>query len=121
MSNWLSLIDPDRARDGISAFVGAVIYGVFTLVTLFMTGQHVSRKDMFRALLNVSAAAITGTAAAVVTASTLTLLIPFAHLRDTATVAFFIGALTWELLPFLFLAARNRARREAEKQAGGGQ
>jgi hypothetical protein len=110
------LIDPDRLRIGLAALAGAVVYGVFTLVTLFMTGQSVRRVDLIRALANVIAAAVTGVIVAVVIAPNLTLVIPFVHLRDTSTVAFFIGALTWEVLPFLLLGVRNRAKREAEKQ-----
>lgn len=111
-------IDPDRFRMGIAALFGAVVYGVFTLVTLFMTGAHVSRIDLARAGLNVAAAAVCGVITAVIIAPALAGLIPFASMRDTGTVAFFIGALTWEVMPFVFLAARNRAKREAEKQGG---
>lgn len=114
----LSLLDPDRIRMGLSALFGAVVYGVFTLVTLFMTGAHVSRVDLIRAGVNVTAAALCGTITAVIIAPALSGMIPFASMRDTGTVAFFIGALTWEVMPFLFLAARNRAKREAEKQGG---
>ncbi len=112
-------IDPDRLRIAAAALAGAVVYGVFTLVTLCMTGQSVRRADLIRALANVIAAAVTGVIVAVVIAPNLTLVIPFVHLRDTSTVAFFIGALTWEVLPFLLLGVRNRARREAEKQGAG--
>ena len=113
-----SLIDPDRLRVAASALFGAVVYGVFTLVTLFMTGEHVSRLDLFRAALNVAAAVVCGVIVAVVLAPWLTLLIPFVSMRDPVPVAFFIGVLAWEVLPFVFLAARYRAKREADKQGG---
>lgn len=113
-----TIIDPDRLRMGVAALFGAVVYGVFTLVTLFMTGAHVSRADLLRAALNVMAAAVCGVITAVIVAPALAGLIPFASMRDTGTVAFFIGAMTWEVLPFVFLAVKNRAKREADKQGG---
>lgn len=112
-------LDPDRLRVGVAAFAGALVYGVFTLVTLFMTGQHVSRVDFARALANVIAAAVAGTVTAVVIAPWLSLMIPWVHLRDATTVGFFVGALTWEVAPFFLLGVRNRARREAERQGLG--
>ena len=113
-----SLLDPDRIRVAVAALLGAVVYGVFTLVTLFMTGAHVSRLDLFRAALNVVAAVVCGVIVAVVLAPWLTLWIPIVSMRDPVPVSFFIGALAWEVLPFVFLAARNRAKREADKQGG---
>ena len=44
-------------------------------------------------------------------------MIPFVSFRDLPTIGFLIGALTWEVLPFALKAARNRAQREADKQA----
>lgn len=115
---WLNILDPDRLRVGLAALAGAVVYGVFSLVTLFMTGQHVSRLDFARALANVGAATVAGVVTAYVIAPWLSLLIPFAHLRDDVTVGFFVGALTWEVAPFFILGVKNRAKREAAKQAG---
>lgn len=115
---WFSLLDPERLRVALAALAGAVVYGAFTLVTLFMTGQHVSRRDFARALANVSAATLAGVVTAYVIAPWLSLLIPWAHLRDDVTVGFFVGALAWEVLPFFLLGVRNRAKREAAKQAG---
>lgn len=112
---WTS-IDPDVVKRALAAFAGAFVYGVFTLVTLFMTGQHVSRKDLFRAALNVAAAAVCGVITAVIVAPAIAAAIPWASLRDLPTIAFFIGALFWEVMPFLMQGVRNRAKREADKQ-----
>lgn len=112
----LYLLDPDRLRVGLAAFAGAVVYGVFTLVTLFMTGAHVSRVDFIRAALNVLAAAMCGVLTAVTIAPAIAAVIPWSAARDLPTIGFFIGALSWEVMPFFLAGVRNRARRESEKQ-----
>lgn len=112
----LSHIDPERVRIALAAFAGAFVYGVFTLVTLFLTGAHVSRVDFLRAGLNVIAAALCGVITAVVIAPAIAGLIPWASMRDLPTIGFFIGALAWEVLPFFLQGVRNRAKREADKQ-----
>lgn len=109
-------IDPERVRVGFAAFAGAFVYGVFTLVTLFMTGAHVSRADFFRAAVNVVAAALCGVVAAVIVTAPLSGLIPWQSMRDQPTIAFVIGAVFWELLPFAFKAMKNRAAKEAANQ-----
>ncbi len=117
MSLW-SLLDPDRIRVALAALAGAIVYGVYTLVTLFLSGQHVSRRDFARAGLNVVAATLCGVLTAVVIAPAVAAVIPWVSLRDLPTIGFLIGALTWEVLPFALKAARNRASREADRQAG---
>lgn len=112
-------IDPDRLRIALAAFAGAFVYGVFTLVTLTMSGAHVSRADLLRAAVNVFAAALCGVVTAVVIAPAIAGLIPWASMRDLPTIGFFIGALAWEVLPFFLQGVRNRAKREAEKQGAG--
>ena len=114
----LTLIDPEAVKRGLAAFAGAFVYGLFTVVTLFLTGQHVSRADLFKAALNVTAAAICGVITAVIVAPAIAAAIPWASLRDLPTIAFFIGAVAWEVMPFLMQGVRNRAKREAEKQGG---
>lgn len=111
-----TLIDPDRVRVAVAAFAGAFVYGVFTVVTLFLTGQHVSRKDLAKAGLNVFAAALCGVITAVVVAPAIAGLIPWASMRDLPTIGFIFGAVTWEVMPFALQGVRNRAKREAEKQ-----
>ena len=64
----MSDFDPERVRIALAAFAGAFVYGVFTLVTLFMTGAHVSKADFFKAGLNVLAAAMCGVVTAVIVA-----------------------------------------------------
>tara|TARA_R110002051_G_scaffold161835_4_gene233456 strand:- start:893 stop:1246 length:354 start_codon:yes stop_codon:yes gene_type:complete len=112
-------IDPERVRIGLAAFAGAVVYGVFTLVTLFMTGAHVSRADFLRAALNVLAAALCGVVTAMIVAPAIAAMIPWEAARDLPTISFVIGAAFWELLPFIFKAMKNRAAREATKQGAG--
>lgn len=109
-------LDPDRVRIGLAAFAGAFVYGVFTLVTLFMTGAHVSRVDFAKAGLNVFAAALCGVITAVVVAPAIASAIPWASMRDLPTIGFIVGAVTWEVLPFALKGLRNRAKREADKQ-----
>lgn len=113
------LIDPDRVKIALAAFAGAFVYGLFTVVTLFMTGQHVSRADLLKAGLNVMAATLCGVITAVIVAPAIAGLIPWTSMRDLPTIGFFIGALAWEVMPFLLQGVRNRARREAEKQGAG--
>jgi hypothetical protein len=112
----MSDFDPERVRIALAAFAGAFVYGVFTLVTLFMTGAHVSRADFLKAGLNVLAAAMCGVVTAVIVAPAVAGIIPWASMRDLPTIGFFIGAVTWEVLPFALKGLRNRAKAEAEKQ-----
>lgn len=114
--NEISFFDPEALKRGAAAFAGAFVYGVFTLVTQFMTGAHVSRVDLLKAGLNVCAAAVCGVITAVIVAPAVAGVIPWASFRDLPTISFFIGAVTWEVLPFVLLGVRNRAKREAEKQ-----
>jgi len=114
----MSEFDPERVRVALAAFAGAFVYGVFTLVTLFMTGAHVTQKDILRAGLNVLAAALCGVVTAVVVAPAVAGVIPWASMRDLPTIGFFIGAVTWEVLPFALKGLRNRAKAEADKQGG---
>ena len=115
----LSQIDPERVRIALAAFAGAFVYGLFTLVTLFMTGAHVSRADFLRAGLNVLAAFLCGVITAVVIAPAIAGLIPWASMRDLPTIGFFIGALAWEVMPFVLAGVRSRAKAEADKQGAG--
>ena len=112
----MSDFDPERVRIALAAFAGAFVYGVFTLVTLFMTGAHVSRADFLKAGLNLLAAAMCGVVTAVIVAPAVAGVIPWASMRDLPTIGFFIGAVTWEILPFALKGLRNRAKAEAEKQ-----
>lgn len=112
------LADPEGVKRALAAFAGAFVYGLFTVVTLFMTGQHVSRVDLCKAALNVTAAAICGVVTAVVVAPAIANAIPWASLRDLPTICFIIGAVSWEVLPFVMQGVRNRAKREADKQGG---
>lgn len=112
-------LDPDRVRVGLAAFAGAFVYGVFTLVTLFMTGAHVSRVDFLKAALNVIAAALCGVVTAVIIAPAIAGVIPWESMRDLPTIGFVIGAVFWELLPFAFKAMKARAAKEAANQGGG--
>lgn len=110
------LADPEGIKRALAAFAGAFIYGLFTVVTLFLTGQHVSRADLFRASLNVGAAAVCGVVTAVIVAPAIANAIPWASLRDLPTICFIIGAVSWEVLPFALQGVRSRAKREADKQ-----
>lgn len=114
----MTLIDPEGLKRALAAFMGAFVYGLFTVVTLFLTGQHVSRKDLMKAGLNVTAAALCGVITAVIVAPAIANAIPWASLRDLPTICFIIGAVSWEVLPFFLQGVRNRAKREAEKQGG---
>lgn len=113
----LSLLDADRLRVALAALAGAFVYGVYTLTTLLLAGAPVTRQDLWRAGLNVLAATLCGVVTAVVIAPAVAAMIPFVSFRDLPTIGFLIGALTWEVLPFALKAARNRAQREADKQA----
>lgn len=112
------LADPEGFKRALAAFAGAFVYGLFTVVTMFMTGQRVSRADLLKAGMNVFAAAICGVITAVIVAPAIAAAIPWASLRDLPTICFIIGAVSWEVLPFILQGVRNRAKREAEKQGG---
>lgn len=72
-----SLLDPDRIRVALAALAGAFVYGVYTLTTLLLARERVSRRDLARAGLNVLAATLCGVVTAVVVAPAVAALIPW--------------------------------------------
>ena len=117
MSEQMGL-DPDKLTHVVAGLAGATVYGIFTVATLMTSGQHVTRVDLMRAAINMAAAALVGVLAAYFLAGVLAGAVPWVSLRSADLMAFAIGAIGWEVLPWVISGARGRARREAERQAG---
>lgn len=111
-------LDPGRLNAAWAAFAGALVYGVYTLATLLLSGRPVAARDLARAGVNVLAAILCGVAMGYLLTPVVTAAIPLASLRDASAVGFAIGAVGWEVLPFLLALVKNRARREADRQGG---
>lgn len=85
-------------------------------------GGHQPTREEYRALsLNVVCATLAGVIMAGVLVKVAAPLIPFAPLRDASAFGFGVGAFGWELLPLVFKAMSNRAKREVETISGEGQ
>lgn len=108
--------DPDRLTAALSALAGGAFWGLFSLATTLLAGQPVARADLLRALANVAAALIAGALVAYFLAPAVAPLIPWASLRDLHAVGFGMGALAWELAPFVYRIARARAGRIEREQ-----
>lgn len=118
--NDLFSLDPARFGHSLTALAGAAVYGVYQVSSLLVAGRHISRSDLARAGVNVLAAAFVGAVTAYVLTGPLAGAIPFVSLRNEGLVAFALGAVGWEVLPLVIRAARHRAQREADRQAGEG-
>lgn len=113
-------IDPDRLRAVLGALGGASLYGLVQFGALALSGHPVSRDD-YRALgVNVVCAAAAGVILAFFLVQVVAPLIPFAPLRNAEAFGFGVGAFGWELLPLIFKAIGNRAKRQVEVIAGEG-
>lgn len=117
MSEQMGL-DPEKVAHVVAGLAGATVYGVFQIATLMTSGHHVSRVDLVRAAINVLAAACVGALAAYFLAGVLAGAVPWVSLRSADLIAFALGAIGWEVLPWVISGARGRARREAERQGG---
>jgi pilus assembly protein TadC len=113
-------IDPDRLRAVLGALGGAAIYGLVQFGALALSGHPVSREEYRNMLINVACATLAGVILAFFLVKIAAPLIPFAPLRDASAFGFGIGAFGWELLPLIFKAINNRAKRQVEVIAGEG-
>lgn len=111
-------IDPDRVRAAIGALGGAAIYGLVQFGALALSGHEVTREQYRDLLINVACATAAGVILAWFLVSVAAPLIPFAPLRDPSAFGFGVGAFGWELLPLVFKAINNRAKRQVESIAG---
>lgn len=112
-------LPPDKIGHMAAGLAGALVYGVYQVASLMMSGQHVSRVDLMRAGINVLAAAMVGVVMSYFLAGVLAGAVPWVSLRNADLMAFALGAIGWEVLPWVISGARSRARREAERQADG--
>ena len=113
-------IDPDRVRAVLGALGGASIYGLVQFGALALSGHPVSREEYKALALNVACATLAGVILAWFLVKVAAPLIPFAPLRDASAFGFGVGAFGWELLPLVFKAISNRARRQVEVVTGEG-
>lgn len=113
-------IDPDRVRAVLGALGGAAIYGLVQFGALALSGHPVSREEYKALALNVACATLAGVILAWFLVKVAAPLIPFAPLRDASAFGFGVGAFGWELLPLVFKAISNRARRQVEVVTGEG-
>lgn len=109
-------LEPDRVMAAFAAAPGALIYGVFHLATLWLTGQPARREDYARAAVNIGAAICVGMITAYFVAPAVKASIPMEALRDIHLVGFVTGAFCWELLPVIYKLAKGRLTK-----AGGGE
>lgn len=117
MSDWF---DAARGAHSLAGLAGAAVYGVYQISSLVLSGQPVSRVELVRAGVNVLAAGLVGSISAYFLASELAVLVPFASLKNATLLAFAMGAIGWEVLPFVISGVRRRAQREADRQGGQG-
>jgi hypothetical protein len=104
-------LDPDRLSAALSAAAGGVMYGVYHLATLWLSGRPGTWADYRKALVNMLVAVVIGVLLAWFFALIATAAIPWASLRDAHAVGFVMGAFGWELLPVIYEVARKRTSR----------
>ncbi len=102
------LVEAERIRDALTAIPGALLYGVYHLVALALSGQPATVRDYAKAVVNLFAAVGTGGVLAYFFTRAITAWIPIAALRDHSAVAFTFGVLGWEMLPVVINVARGR-------------
>lgn len=103
--------EPSRQLMSLAGISGALVWGLFHLVTMWRSGVQPSPRDVYAAVGNVIAALIVGGLVAYFVGPSLLPLVPVVGLRDTHVVGFGVGVLSWELLPVLFSFARSKAKR----------
>lgn len=109
-------IEPERLMAAVAAAPGALIYGVFHLATLWLSGQPATRADYMKAAVNISAAICVGMVTAYFAAPAIKAAIPLETLRDIHLVGFVLGAFAWELMPVVYKVAKGRLNK-----VGGGE
>lgn len=102
-------LEPDRLVAAVSAFAGGLFWGGFHLATTILAGQPVTETDVVRALANVTLGLLGGGLLAYFVAPAIAPLIPFASLRDLHAVGFGLGAVAWEVAPFVYRGLHARA------------
>lgn len=112
-------IDPDRLRAAVGALGGAAIYGLVQFGALALSGHAVSREEYLRLAINIACATLAGVIVAAFLVKTLAPLIPWPPLREASAFGFGVGAFSWELLPVIFKALRNRGVKKIEEVTGG--
>jgi hypothetical protein len=115
----MNLFDPQRLQDTLPGLLGGIVTGLYHFAAIVMAGGVPSRADCLRLAVNMVMAMLAGAIFAYFLTQALTAWIPIAALKDTSAVGFGLGLMSWEVLPFLYMAAKNRAKREADKQTGG--
>ncbi len=111
-------MDTEQPRHMLALYgsAGALVWGLFHLVTLIRSGQPVSVADGFRAFANVLAALLVGALVAYFLGPALTPMVPITGLRDPHVVGFGLGALGWEGLPIVLDFARRWGKRQAREK-----
>lgn len=109
--------EPDRLIAALSAVAGGVFWALFHVFTTLLAGQPVRAQDLVKVGANVAVGIAAGALVAYFLAPAVAPLIPFASLRDLHAVGFGIGALAWEMAPFIYRIAKARAGR-AEREQG---
>jgi hypothetical protein len=117
----MTLLDPQRLQDLVPGLLGGLVTGLYHFAAVVMAGGSPTRAEYLRLALNMAMAVIVGAIFAYFLTSMVQAAMPWAPLKDGAAIGFGLGLLSWELLPLLYLAARNRAQREADRQAKSGQ
>lgn len=105
--------DVTRVTLSLSALAGGAVWGLLQLATKLLAGQPVHRQDLILAGLNVACGIAAGVLVAYFLGPALGPLIPVEGLRDPHALGFGIGALSWELAPIAYKAARLFAQMKA--------
>jgi hypothetical protein len=112
----MTLLDPQRLQDLVPGLLGGMVTGLYHFAAVVMAGGAPTLAEYIRLALNMIMAVIVGGIFAYFLTGMVQAAVPWTALKDGAAIGFGLGLLSWELLPLLYLAARNRAQREAEKQ-----
>lgn len=113
------LVDPQRLQDFVPGILGGVVTGLYHFSAVVMAGGSPTRADYIRLTINMTLAMVVGGVFACFLTQVIVAAIPWAALKDASAISFAIGLLSWELLPLLYLVAKNRAQKEADKIGGG--
>jgi len=92
----------------LSSLAGGAFYGLYHLAAVLLAGQPPTHRDVVRAVGNVICAIIAGALFATYAGAAV---LEWANVEfldhNPSALGFGIGALTWELIPIAYLAAKK--------------
>lgn len=109
-------LNPDGIKASVASLWGSAVFGVYYVVTRLLSGQPVTVRDCLYVLANVAAATFCGLVTAYFIGPTIASLMLLKPLQNVEGVGFVIGALLWEVMPFIIAGARARAKKLGREQ-----